>query len=332
MLNRLFRSENSFLKIILLLISISVFHLTAIWLDSGFPLALLYGPVLYYAHLRLKGSRPGKSVLCFLFSCFIGVSGWYVVLKINQVSIDELVKTYYLVYYVLFAFSLFIFPILIFKQKNKWIKPVSFLKSAIIYQLSTISIIISFTTSLLILKRWYDLELDVNPTYMIYMLMLLMVVLLGRYIYQDLSWEREAEKAIKLPRGKIRLDGNHSLHYSLPEGLLRDYAQRLQDSLLVEKLYLRHGLSIELLAQETNIPKHHLSELLNAYLGKSFYQLIAEYRIQDAKSKLEDRRYNMTIETLAYESGFNSKTSFNKYFKEVTGISPSEYRDQLASL
>ena len=60
-------------------------------------------------------------------------------------------------------------------------------------------------------------------------------------------------------------------------------------------------------------------------MGKSFYVLVSEYRINYAKEILKEDN-NITIESLAYECGFNSKSTFNKYFKEQTGYSPSEYR------
>jgi AraC-like DNA-binding protein len=70
--------------------------------------------------------------------------------------------------------------------------------------------------------------------------------------------------------------------------------------------------------------------LFNDYLGKSFYRIIAEYRIENAICILKEKGDSLTIEALAYESGFSSKTSFNKYFKEITGYLPSEYRNREA--
>jgi AraC-like DNA-binding protein len=64
------------------------------------------------------------------------------------------------------------------------------------------------------------------------------------------------------------------------------------------------------------------------YFSKNFYQLIAEYRIAYAIKVLDEGR-DIKIESLAYECGYNSTSSFNKYFKEMNGLTSSEYRNRL---
>lgn len=119
------------------------------------------------------------------------------------------------------------------------------------------------------------------------------------------------------------------LNASLDHEELDEYAKRLDAFLKGTKLYLQPGLSLDILSQETNIPKHRCSQLLNAHLSKSFYHLMAEYRIAYAIKVLNERT-NIKMESLAYECGYHSKTSFNKYFKEMIGLTPSEYRNNLA--
>ena len=67
-------------------------------------------------------------------------------------------------------------------------------------------------------------------------------------------------------------------------------------------------------------------------MGKNFYTLVNDYRIEEVKRRLEDPRYrNLTILAIAYDSGFNAKSSFNTIFKEQTGMTPSEYQKQVTS-
>lgn len=91
--------------------------------------------------------------------------------------------------------------------------------------------------------------------------------------------------------------------------------------------YLDAGFTVEQLALDIELSKEDISRVINRNLEKNFYQLLAEYRIYKAKELLlyDD---NYTIETLMYECGFNSKTSFNKYFKQFVGITPSQYREK----
>ena len=51
-----------------------------------------------------------------------------------------------------------------------------------------------------------------------------------------------------------------------------------------------------------------------------------EYRVKEVKEKLANKKYkSLTVLGIAYESGFNSKTTFNRIFKEETGMTPTEY-------
>ncbi|MGF1925655.1 MAG: helix-turn-helix domain-containing protein, partial [Bacteroidia bacterium] len=84
-------------------------------------------------------------------------------------------------------------------------------------------------------------------------------------------------------------------------------------------------ISIDLISRELDIPKYHFSQLFNVHIGTNFYTFIAERRIEYALKKLSEEQGKLKIESLAYQCGFNSKTSFNRYFKQITGFTPLEY-------
>lgn len=327
----LLSTGNEFLKTIFLLIILFFFNIIAIGLDSGIPFALLYGPLLFNMHLRLKIKNPKKTTLIILSLPFFLMTLWYLILQGDQAHFEEKIINYYFVYFALMILSLSVVPILVFIQKRAWMKPVSQMKSEIIYQIAIICIVFSLAICMLILNRWYGLDFNIDPLSIIFMLLFVALFFLIKYLSQEMSWEKmnRAEEAI--PITKTGQDTVKELSYSLSEELLKEYAIVLHECLCNRKLYMRPDLSLELLVQETQIPRRHFSELLNAYLGKSFYTLIAEYRIEVAKSMLKEEVHSLTIEALAYECGFNSKTTFNKYFKEITGISPSEYRNQFVA-
>lgn len=112
----------------------------------------------------------------------------------------------------------------------------------------------------------------------------------------------------------------------LDSTMLSEYESRLTGFMMHNKVYLDTELSLETLSQKVNIPRHHITQLLNDHLHKSFYRFINEYRIQDAVEKLKDPATEINILSLAYDCGFNSKSSFNNYFKQLTGYTPSAYR------
>ena len=56
-----------------------------------------------------------------------------------------------------------------------------------------------------------------------------------------------------------------------------------------------------------------------------------EYRVEEVKKRMVDPAYkNLTILAIAYDSGFNSKSSFNTIFKELTGMTPSAYQQSVS--
>ena len=110
------------------------------------------------------------------------------------------------------------------------------------------------------------------------------------------------------------------------------YLKKIEAHMEVEKPYLDRELTIYDLAGQLQIPRHIVSEVINEYLGKNFYNLVNDYRIEEVKRRLEDPASgNLTILAIAYDSGFNAKSSFNTIFKEKTGITPSEYQKQVSA-
>lgn len=100
-------------------------------------------------------------------------------------------------------------------------------------------------------------------------------------------------------------------------------------SIIIEKeLYLNPNFSLEEAAKQLEVTKHILSQYVNEILGKSFSNLIKEYRIEKAKMLLESKN-NYTIESLGYDSGFNSKSTFFTTFKKITGLTPAEYQKNI---
>lgn len=107
--------------------------------------------------------------------------------------------------------------------------------------------------------------------------------------------------------------------------------RQLNSLMLEEKTYTNSEVSLTDLADRLNVPLNHLSQVINEREGKNFYDYINTLRIQEFITIAgfpESRR--MTLFGLAQQCGFNSKSSFNRYFKKITGKSPSEYMQELS--
>lgn len=114
---------------------------------------------------------------------------------------------------------------------------------------------------------------------------------------------------------------------SLTPSASRSLLDRVLEYVEQEKPYLDNELRLSGLAGQLDISIHHLSQVINEQLGKSFSDFINAYRVEEAKRLLANPRYkDRYVIAIAYESGFNNKTSFNKAFKAHTGMSPSQYR------
>jgi len=104
------------------------------------------------------------------------------------------------------------------------------------------------------------------------------------------------------------------------------YIKMLEHHLEKDKPYRDRELTIFDLSGQLQIPRHFLSEVINEHMGKNFYTLVNEYRIEEVKKRMVDPAYkHLTILAIAYDAGFNSKSSFNTIFKQKTGMTPSEY-------
>jgi AraC-like DNA-binding protein len=91
------------------------------------------------------------------------------------------------------------------------------------------------------------------------------------------------------------------------------------------KPFLKSDFSLPDLASEVGVTVHHLSQVINEGLGKNFFEMIAGYRIEEAKRILKESPH-LKVEEIAEQVGYNSKSSFNTMFKKITGLTPSEFR------
>ena len=75
---------------------------------------------------------------------------------------------------------------------------------------------------------------------------------------------------------------------------------------------------------------HLLSQVINEQLGVNFFNFVNQYRVEEFKERLADpSNRNFSLLGIAFDSGFNSKSTFNRIFRNTTGLTPSRYRESL---
>jgi AraC-like DNA-binding protein len=98
-------------------------------------------------------------------------------------------------------------------------------------------------------------------------------------------------------------------------------------------LYREAGLTISMLAKSLNIPEYRLRAFIHKQLGfRNFNAMLHQYRIEDSGNVLSDNEnQNISILTIALSVGYQSITPFNKAFREIKGVTPSEYRKRMTA-
>lgn len=132
-----------------------------------------------------------------------------------------------------------------------------------------------------------------------------------------------------LPEAEIEVKGIKYLKSTLNEDNALKIYNELTNKMLTERLYLNAELRLDDLAGVLNVLPNHLSQVINSIENKNFYDYINQFRIDEFIKLISIPGYQkFTLLSLAFECGFNSKTSFNRNFKKVTGLTPSEYLKQ----
>ncbi len=138
--------------------------------------------------------------------------------------------------------------------------------------------------------------------------------------------------ALKI-NGEEKKEPERYIKSGLKEKQAELYLNKLISFVETEKPYLNRDLSIQDLSVFTGIPRHHITQVLNEKHGKNFFTFINEYRVKEVISRFSDSKNdNFTILAIAFDSGFNSKTTFNSFFKSQTGLTPSEYREKATGI
>jgi len=104
----------------------------------------------------------------------------------------------------------------------------------------------------------------------------------------------------------------------------------LRKAIETNLFYQDPELSLRSLAEALDMQPHELSRIINTAFGKNFNDFINEYRIREVTRKMKDTAYDrITLEGTAFDAGFNSRATFNRTFRQMTGKSPKEYKNDL---
>lgn len=125
---------------------------------------------------------------------------------------------------------------------------------------------------------------------------------------------------------KINAPDSESEKSDIETARLKKVKKLLSDIMEVERPFLNPQLSVFDLASLTQEPPHVVSKTINSSFGQNFFDFVNSYRVEEFIQKAKsDKNKNLTLLAIAFDSGFNSKTAFNKAFKKSKGVTPREY-------
>lgn len=106
----------------------------------------------------------------------------------------------------------------------------------------------------------------------------------------------------------------------------QELARHLSSLMSEQRLYTRNDLTLADLAAELRVSTHLTSELLNAHLHTTFYELLNRHRADEVARSLREAQGRMSITDIAYQAGFNNLNTFYREFKRAHGVTPARYR------
>ena len=120
--------------------------------------------------------------------------------------------------------------------------------------------------------------------------------------------------------------------YALSAAQEELYFGQLLQLMEQEKLYRKPDLKLSDIAERLNTNVKYISQLVRLRTSDNFPTFVNKYRVEEIKAHLVDQRFrHLTMAAIAEESGFSSKATFNRVFKEITGTSPKSYKDSVYS-
>jgi AraC-like DNA-binding protein len=179
-------------------------------------------------------------------------------------------------------------------------------------------------TMIILLENGFGIDFGFNTDLVFFMLIITFIFYLGfsgirhRNIFSDSS-----STEVRIAEPKTAGEYNRS---GLKEEDAVKFHESLKELMNFKKPYLEPKLSLSDLANELNISINHLSQIINQYEEKNFFDFVNTYRVDEFKKRVIDpANINYSILAIALDSGFNSKSSFNQVFKKLTGKTPSQY-------
>ena len=180
---------------------------------------------------------------------------------------------------------------------------------------------------LAVLQEWIGLRFGFNTDIIFYSLIILFIFYLGYSGIMHQGIFSSNSEHVQLVESKNSGEYRNS---GLKEEDALLYHGQLKELMEIKKPHLEPKLSLVALAEYLDISPNYLSQIINQYEGKNFYDFVNQYRVEEFKERAKNpENSKFSLLAIAYDSGFNSKSSFNEVFKKNVGKTPSQYLNSI---
>jgi AraC-like DNA-binding protein len=164
----------------------------------------------------------------------------------------------------------------------------------------------------------FDFQLSINDYYPIYVLLSIITIWIS------------VEAFLRPEVIFLETTKQNSLNKETSSEEVIQQASWLKEKMETNLFYLNSELTLKSLADSLNIHPNVLSKVINDGLDKNFSDFVNEYRVKAFIDKLHTGNYgHITLLGISFECGFNSKTTFNRVFKNIKGITPLNYKKSI---
>ncbi len=281
-----------------------------------FPISLIFGPLLYLAYLDQLDVNITLSKALPHFIPFTIVAAIFFMVKPSIPSI------YQHVYFISTLISMFTYPSIVIFSKKKESLFLNERNLILLEILALLGFAIFFFINIIYINHLSNNFSNRHAQLVIVAILLVNVAVLTWFLVSNrfLSSNQENQQALSLAS---------VYDFNIKDQELHLIKNKIAQSMELEHLYLDAHLTLDRLSKQTSIDKEKIEYYLEMILDSNFEDWLASYRVQHAVNLIHADSGNLKLEFLADLSGFDSRTTFNKYFKLYVGESPSNYRNKL---
>ncbi|OFZ07161.1 MAG: hypothetical protein A2322_06910, partial [Bacteroidetes bacterium RIFOXYB2_FULL_39_7] len=251
----------------------------------------------------------------------------FIALVLAEYTLANHLKVIKVTFLLIYCFICILLSLLLLKRHKRHIR--KFASNTAGINLNWLEFIIWFVLFLIVIVGIYNLTYFDAPLNVYMNVFIYIIIILTAYysLKQKEIYPLDASERTDVL--SVVYEEEHGIVQNklIPDERLDELKSQLNDLISKEELFLDSDLSLGKLARYMNISPHHLSYVINNGFNLNFYSYINTFRVEKAKNLLVNReldRYSLI--GIAYESGFNSKTSFNTMFKKLTGQTPSQFK------